>query len=95
MGIERALTDQTDRWVVQATAEIPVKSFHVLDDAGELRVEPFYVVMGIAPSHYGVAMLVRASQGRVVNIAQKGGTCAVMVSAKALHTAAYRTPRKV
>jgi len=93
-GIERALTDQNDRWVVQETAEIPVKSFHVLDDAGELRVEPFYVVMGIAPSHYGVAMLVRASQGRVVNIAQKGGTCAVMVSAKALHTAAYRTPRR-
>jgi hypothetical protein len=92
-GIERALTDQNDRWVVQETAEIPVKSFHVLDDAGELRVEPFYVVMGIAPSHYGVAMLVRASQGRVVNIAQKGGTCAVMVSAKALHTAAYRTHR--
>ena len=91
-GIERALTDQNDRWVVQETAEIPVKSFHVLDDAGELSVEPFYVVMGIAPSHYGVAMLVRASQGRVVNIAQKGGTCAVMVSAKALHTAAYRTP---
>jgi hypothetical protein len=38
-------------------------------------------------------MLVRASPGRVVNIAQGGGTCAVMVSAKALHTAAYRVPR--
>ncbi len=93
-GIQRALTDQNDRWVVQETAEIPVKSFHVLDDAGKLHVEPFYVVMGIAPSHYGVAMLVRASPGRVVNIAQGGGTCAVMVSAKALHTAAYRTPRR-
>ena len=93
-AIERALTDSNDRWVLQETAEIPVKSFHVLDDAGELGVEPFYVVMGIAPSHYGIAMLVRASQSRVVNIAQKGGTCAVMVSAKALHTAAYRTPRR-
>jgi hypothetical protein len=62
----------------------------VLDDSGELHVDPFYVVMGIAPSHYGVAMLVRASQRNVVNIAQQGGTCAVMVSAKALHTAAYR-----
>jgi hypothetical protein len=93
-GIERALTDQNDRWVMQETAEIPVKSFHVLDDSGRLHVEPFYVVMGIAPSHYGVAMLVRASPGRVVNIAQGGGTCAVMVSAKALHTAMYRTPRR-
>lgn len=93
-AIERALTDTDDRWVVQQTAEIPVKSFHVLDDDGELRVEPFYVVMGIAPSHYGIAMLVRASQSKVVNIAQKGGACAVMVSAKALHTAMYRTPRR-
>jgi hypothetical protein len=89
-AIESALKDENDRWVIQETAEIPVKSFHVLDDSGGLHVEPFYVVMGIAPSHYGIAMLVRASQSRVVNIAQKGGTCAVMVSAKALHTAMYR-----
>jgi hypothetical protein len=92
-GIEQALNDQNDRWVVQETAKIPVKSFHLLDDSGELRVVPFNVVMGIAPSNYGIAMLVRASPGRVVNIAQGGGTCAVMVSAKALHTAAYRVPR--
>jgi uncharacterized circularly permuted ATP-grasp superfamily protein len=91
-GIENALKDENDRWVVQETAHIPVKSFHLLDDSGELRVVPFNVVMGIAPSHYGIAMLVRASPGRVVNIAQGGGTCAVMVSAKALHTAAYRAP---
>jgi hypothetical protein len=89
-AIESALKDENDRWVIQETAEIPVKSFHVLDDSGGLHVEQLYVVMGIAPSHYGIAMLVRASQSRVVNIAQKGGTCAVMVSAKALHTAMYR-----
>jgi hypothetical protein len=92
-AIEQALNDQNDRWVLQETAQIPVKSFHLLDDAGELHVVPFNVVMGIAPSNYGIAMLVRASPGRVVNIAQGGGTCAVMVSAKALHTAAYRVPR--
>ncbi len=91
-AIDRALADTNDRWVMQETAKIPVKSFHVLDDNG-LHVQPFYVVMGIAPSHYGVAMLVRASQRNVVNIAQQGGTCAVMVSAKALHTARYRTMR--
>lgn len=91
-AIDRALADTNDRWVMQETARIPVKSFHVLDDSG-LHVQPFYVVMGIAPSHYGVAMLVRASQRNVVNIAQQGGTCAVMVSAKALHTAAYRAMR--
>lgn len=92
-GIEHALNDKDDRWVIQETAKIPVKSFHLLDDSGQLSVVPFNVVMGIAPSNYGVAMLVRASPGRVVNIAQGGGTCAVMVSAKALHTAAYRVPR--
>jgi hypothetical protein len=94
-GIERALKDESDRWVVQETAKIPVKSFHLLDDSGDLQVVPYNVVMGIAPSHYGVGILVRASPGRVVNIAQGGGTCAVMVSAKALHTAAYRKPRAV
>jgi hypothetical protein len=91
-AIDHALTDTTDRWVVQQAAEIPVKSFHVLDDSGRLHMEPFNVVMGLAPSHFGVAMMVRASQSHVVNIAQHGGLCAVMVSAKALHTAAYRSP---
>jgi hypothetical protein len=89
-AIDSALADESDRWVAQETAHIPRKSFHVLDDKGELQLVPFNVVMGIAPSHYGVAMLVRASQGRIVNIAQQGGLCAVMVSAKALHTALYR-----
>jgi len=51
------------------------------------------VAFSAISSHYGVAMPVRASQRNVVNIAQRGGTCAVMVSAKALHTAAYGTMR--
>ena len=78
----------SDRWVVQQVAQIPVKSFHVLDDSDRLHVEPFYVVMGFAPSRYGVALVVRASQQHVVNVAQQGGMCAVMVSAKALHGSA-------
>jgi hypothetical protein len=86
-AIDRALVDG-DRWVVQQIASIPVKSFHVLDASGGLHVEPFYVVMGFAPNHYGVAMVARASQQHVVNVAQDGGMCAVMVSAKALHGAA-------
>jgi hypothetical protein len=70
--------------VLQQTASIPVKSFHVLDDADQLHVEPFYVVLGFAASRYGVAMLARASQQQVVNVAQHGGVCAVMVSASPL-----------
>lgn len=82
-AIDRALTDG-DRWVVQQVAQIPVKSFHVLDESDRLSVEPFYIVMGFAPSRYSVAMVARASQQSVVNLAQHGGMCAVMVSAKAL-----------
>jgi hypothetical protein len=49
--------------------------------------------MGFAPSRYGVAMVARASQRPVVNVAQQGGMCAVMVSAKALH-ATFTGPAK-
>ena len=82
-AIDRALADE-ERWVVQQIASIPVKSFHVLDDSGGLHIEPFFIVMGFAPSRYGVALVARASQRPVVNVAQQGGMCAVMVSAKAL-----------
>jgi uncharacterized circularly permuted ATP-grasp superfamily protein len=82
-ALESSLADE-QRWVLQQTATIPVKSFHVLDDADRLHVEPFYVVLGFAPSRYGVAMLARASQREVVNVAQHGGLCAVMVSASPL-----------
>ena len=50
-----------------------------------LSVEPLYVVIGFAPSRYGVGLVARASQQHVVNVAQHGGMCAVMVSAQALH----------
>jgi hypothetical protein len=83
-AIDRALIDE-DRWVVQQVAPIPVKSFHILDERDRLQVEPFYIVMGFAPTRYGVALVTRASQRPVVNVAQQGGMCAVMVSAKALH----------
>ena len=90
-ALERALTDPNG-WVLQQAAPIPVKSFHVLDDAGALQVEPFYIVMGFASNRYGVAMLARASQQQVVNVAQHGGVCAVMVGAQAMHTREFRIP---
>jgi DNA-binding transcriptional MerR regulator len=82
-AIDRVLVDD-DRWVVQQVAPIPVKSFHILDESDRLQVEPFYIVMGFAPTRFGVALVTRASQRPVVNVAQQGGMCAVMVSAKAL-----------
>jgi hypothetical protein len=40
-----------------------------------------------------VALLARASQQTVVNVAQQGGMCAVMVSAKALSGAVDHAPQ--
>jgi hypothetical protein len=69
-----------NRWVVQQLASLPVNEFPVVGPAGKLHLEPFYTVMGFAPSKYGVAILGRASQKHVVNVAQRGGMCAVVRS---------------
>jgi hypothetical protein len=77
-AMETALADR-ERWVVQQLASIPVNEFPVVDPDGKVHVEPFYTVMGFAPSKYGVAILGRASQKQVVNVALRGGMCAVMI----------------
>jgi hypothetical protein len=77
-ALDRALADK-ERWVVQQLASIPVREFPVIDDQGAVHIEPFYVVMGFAPTKYGLSMMARASQKQVVNVAQRGGMCAVMV----------------
>lgn len=77
-ALERGLAD-SDRWVVQQLASIPVSEFPVLGPDGGVHREPFYTVMGFAPSKYGLAILGRASQKQVVNVAQRGGMCAVLV----------------
>jgi hypothetical protein len=78
-AIDRALAD-TERWVVQRLATIPVSEFPVLGPDGMSHSEPFYLVMGFAASPYGLSILARASQKQVVNVSQRGGMCAVMVS---------------
>lgn len=77
-AIERALADR-DRWVVQQLATIPVSEFPILGPDGGVHWEPFYTVMGFAPTKYGVATMGRASQKQVVNVANRGGMVAVMV----------------
>jgi hypothetical protein len=77
-AIERALAD-SERWVVQLLASIPVSEFPVLGMDGRIHIEPFYNVMGFAPTKYGLAILARVSQKQVVNVAQRGGMCAVML----------------
>ena len=78
-AIQHALTDEYDDWVVQSAVNLPVLEFPVLDAGGAVQAEPFYTVMGFAPSRYGLATLGRASQKRVVNVAQRGGMFSLMV----------------
>ena len=66
--------------MVQQLATIPVREFPVVGPDGAVHIEPFYTVMGFAASQDGVAILARASQKQVVNVAQHGGICGVLVS---------------
>jgi hypothetical protein len=79
-AIDAALADADERWVVQQLATIPVRTFPVVGADGTVHVEPFHTVMGFAASPDGVAVLARASQKQVVNVAQHGGICGVLVS---------------
>jgi hypothetical protein len=79
VALDAALAD-SERWVVQQLVTIPVREFPVLGPDGAVHIEPFYTVMGFAASDDGIAVLARASQKQVVNVAQHGGLCGVMVS---------------
>ncbi len=76
--IDKALADR-ERWVVQQLASIPVREFPVVGPDDRLHLEPFYTVMGFAATRDGLAILGRASQKQVVNVAQRGGMCGVFV----------------
>ena len=69
-----------DAFVVQRVANIPVNDFPVVSADGTVHIEPFYTVMGFAPTEFGLGILCRASQKQVVNVAQRGGLCAVLVA---------------
>jgi hypothetical protein len=76
-AVAQALADEGHRWVVQQLTAIPVSAFPVLGPDGRVHFEPFYTVMGFAPTKYGVGIVGRASQKHVVNVAQRGGLCVV------------------
>ena len=77
-AIQRAVIDE-DQWVVQRLTRIPVSEFPVLSPEGEVSTEPFYTVIGLTPTKYGVSILGRASQKMVVNVAQRGGMYAMLI----------------
>jgi hypothetical protein len=77
-AIEAALADP-ETWVVQRLASLPVHEFPVVDVEGGVHIEPFYTVMGFAPTKYGLGIVGRASQKQVVNVAQRGGMCGILI----------------
>lgn len=77
--VATAVAPGGERWVAQRLVALPVCHFPVLATDGTINAGPFYVVFGFLPSAYGLATLGRASQTRVVNIAQRGGMCVLVV----------------
>jgi hypothetical protein len=77
-AVDVCVADRNGRWVVQQLTSIPVSEFPVAGPDGRVHVEPFYAVMGFAATRYGMAVLGRASQKHVVNVAQRGGMCVVV-----------------
>ena len=76
--LQRAVSGE-DQWVVQRLTRIPVSEFPVLSPEGAVHTEPFYTVIGLTPTKYGVSILGRASQKMVVNVAQRGGMYAMLI----------------
>jgi hypothetical protein len=78
-ALDSALGD-TELWVLQRLGQIPVVEVPTLTNGGVLEPATFYHVMGFASGPEGLAILARASQRQVVNVAQRGGMCAVMLA---------------
>jgi len=81
--IEEALEsvdDPEESWVVQKATRLPVAEFPIVGKDGRVFSEPFYVVMGFAPTENGLGTMCRVSQKQVVNVAQHGGMAAVLAA---------------
>jgi hypothetical protein len=75
--LERALSG-TDQWVTQTLVPIFEREYRIADD-GATRSVRVFTVLGFFASRDGVAMMARASRADVVNVAQHGGLCAVLI----------------
>ena len=78
-ALDRAMAEP-DGWVAQQLVSLPVHEFPVLAPDGGVRLEPFYVVLGLAPTEEGLSLTARASQQQVVNVARHGGLAVVMLA---------------
>jgi carboxypeptidase Taq len=81
--IDEAVTEAGEtesNWVVQKATRLPVHEFPIVGQDGRVFAEPFYAVMGFAPTENGLGIMCRVSQKQVVNVAQHGGMAAVLVA---------------
>lgn len=65
--------------VVQKYVPSPTKDFPVITPDGRVQLEEYYGVCGFYATTDGLGILGRASQRRVVNVAQQGGLVAYLV----------------
>jgi hypothetical protein len=65
-------------WVLQAYRPVAEKDFPVIDEDGNLGLAEYFTVLGLFASEQRLAILGRASQRKVVNVAQKGGVVSVL-----------------
>ena len=66
------------KWIAQEYRKVSTKTFPALDETGDIVFEEFYTVYGLAGTPEGIGILGRASQKKIVNVAQKGGIVAVL-----------------
>lgn len=85
-ALDKALAGGEQRWVLQQVTTLPVHDFPMRGGDGRVRSESFYAVMGLVSTPLGVAMLGRASQKQVVNVAQRGGIFSVFVASPGVGT---------
>ena len=72
--------DPEQSFVLQTATRLPVYEFPVVGQDGRVFSEPYYSVMGFAATENGLGILCRVSQKQVVNVAQRGGLAAVLVT---------------
>ena len=63
---------------MQAYRPVAEKDFPVIDEDGNLGLAEYFTVLGLFASEQRLAILGRASQRKVVNVAQKGGVVSVL-----------------
>ncbi len=77
-AVQKALAEK-GHWIVQRKAAVHSKKFPVLDENGKLREDHLNVVCGFIATSHGLAILGRASRGKIVNVARGGGMTAILL----------------